>query len=231
MEALAYPVVQALERATALNVAPNVMAESLILVGTSLQSPPTREYGFDASDSILGRGAYLIVLAAFALAVVHQRFELLRVLIQKPIRWYGSTDFPLGGTRAYFFHRNRSGSRERDAFYDRLFNSESGWLTPFLPPRPDPKHLQVEIDFIGELAFMYAWRTFYSQAPQVAFNEGRFFYDLLSVKDFIQFQRQDLQQAFPDLKTLLRFMIQAYDAVPGRRNILASAWGDVVDEL
>lgn len=230
LEGLAHPVVTALEHAINLNVDATVIAECLVSVGKTLPLL-VDQYQFDRVDQILGRGAYLIVFSAFALAVAHERFEMLRVFVQQPIRWFGTDEFPLGGVRAYFFARVQNGSPEREVFYDRLFHQQTGWLTPFLKRRVNPTSNQIELDFIAELAFAYAWRVHWKAAPYMPGSYGKFYSNLPMVKDYIRTHKGHLAQVFPDFKDLLDFIIRSYDGFPTGRKSLGSAFQDVLTEL
>lgn len=231
IETLAEPVVRAVQLAIEHNVDAVVIAECLANVGKTLQSFPNQEFRFDSDDRILGRGAYLIILSAFSLAVLNERFDLLRILVEHPIRHYGVNELPLGAVRAYFFFPTISNQAERDAFYARLFDAQSGWLAPSLPIRMDRDKPQVELDFIAELAYAHAYAAYYPTSTTMHSAGGRYLFDLLGIQDYIRTNADRLKQAFPGTRATLERLVRAYDANPATRGRLSSAFASVLPLL
>lgn len=159
-ESLARPVVHALGKAIKHNVENARLVECLKFVTDTL-TPFSQDATFDRNDATLGRGAYLIVFSAFALATAYKKYDLLKMLMESPVRYSGLPDLPLGGIRAYFFQPTSGDETQKQRFYATLFNTQTGWLMPLLPPRANQDAYLAEADFIADVAFAYACKQFF----------------------------------------------------------------------
>ena len=227
-ESLAQPVVEALGKAIKHNVENTKLLECLKFVTDTL-TPFSQNATFDPNDATLGRGAYLIIFSAFALATAYKRYDLLKMLIERRVRYGGLQDLPLGGIRAYFFQPTYGNEAQRQRFYGTLFNQQSGWLIPFLPARANQDTYLAEADFVADVAFAYAWKQFFETTEIVSFG-GAYIKQSSTIQDWLSHEYDSLHKEVgvnfeTSTRKLMAFYAKSRDFTEIR---FSQAVGDVI---
>ncbi|MBZ9714918.1 toll/interleukin-1 receptor domain-containing protein [Deinococcus multiflagellatus] len=238
IEALVYPVLQALGALIPTGREVQTVGECLGEIARTLR-PHGHTVNFDTQDMNLGRGAYLAVLGAMTLATAHRQYAFLDELMHTVVspERFGSPERLLGETRYYYLAAIRhtlsdsQAAAEKARFYDRLFNPQNGWLIPYLPRRLDPRLYEIEGDFVGDVAFAYAWQREYPGAGTMKIAVGQYLAreHAHTLKAFLRRDYSALAAHVPDFATATAYLVHSYAQRPDLyRAPLIEAMGELL---